>query len=65
MIKLGRYRKFIMAICGFVAVVGASSSDGEVTLSEAAAIMSAAAAAVGVFRVTNAPMKEVEDSHDS
>lgn len=62
--KLGRYNKFLMAIVGFVAVVGVCTFDGEVSDAEAAAIVSAAITAGGVFGVRNRTLDEIQDKAD-
>lgn len=63
-IKLGKYNKFIMAIAGFVAVVGFTTFDGEVSDAEAAAIVSAAITAGGVFGVRNRTLDEIQAKAD-
>lgn len=63
-IKLGKYNKFVMAIVGFVAVVGVVSFDGEITDAEAAAIVSAGITAGGVFGVRNRTLDEIQAKAD-
>lgn len=62
--KLGRYRKFILAIVGFVSVVGVAAFDGEISDAEAAAIVSASITAGGVFGVRNRTLDEIQAKAD-
>lgn len=49
-----KYRKFFVALSGVFAVLGAALADGAVSTEEVLALVGAAFAAFGVYRVPNA-----------
>jgi hypothetical protein len=58
--RLGQYSKFIVAIAGFVAVVGQVAEDGEVDTAEFGLVVTALAVAVGVFFKRNTEVADPE-----
>lgn len=63
-LKIGKYNKFVMALVGFAAVIGVTAFDGAITDAEAAAIVSAAITAGGVFGLRNRTLDEIQDKAD-
>lgn len=51
---MARYRKALIAVGGFLLVVGKVISDGSVDAQELGEIVTAAALAFGIYRVPNA-----------
>lgn len=63
-LKIGKYNKFVMALVGFAAVIGVAAFDGAITDAEAAAIVSAAITAGGVFGLRNRTLDDIQDKAD-
>jgi hypothetical protein len=56
-----QYRKGLIALAGFLTVLGGVLSDGSVSTLEWGALATAAATAFGVYRVPNEPDPEVAE----
>jgi hypothetical protein len=52
---MSKYRKGIIALAGFAAVLGAVASDGAFSVEDVVALVAAAAAAFGVYQIPNEP----------
>lgn len=51
--KIGQYRKFIVALIGFLTVVVSAMSDGNISVDEQLAIGVAGLTALGVYQAPN------------
>jgi hypothetical protein len=56
-----KYRKGLIALGGFLAVLGGALSDGAISGIEWGALATAASVAFGVYRVPNEPDPEVAE----
>lgn len=50
-----KYNKAVVAVAGFLTVLGAVLADGSVSVEETGALVVSALTAAGVFRVPNKP----------
>lgn len=59
-LNVRKYSKFVVAVAGFFALLGFSFSDGVLTDTEVAGLVSVGVAAAGVFGVRNKYLTEVQ-----